>query len=78
MLGGSKPPPFQRNMISVDREPRKWHYTVWSKLSAGDVVQDKGKIVSIEEKSGEVMASFSSGEEFIEQADKAVFAFTEV
>lgn len=73
-----KPTPFQRPGIELGRHDRSWQAVKASELRVGDIVQDKGLVLAIEDRSewSAVEVDMVNGEHYTFDIDDQVRAFS--
>lgn len=81
MFKGSKPKPFERPGVNLDRVTKTWQHVQPDKLSEGDIVTAKGEVISIELHNKNWYIQFFSGEVAViaDQGEntQTFYAFTE-
>jgi hypothetical protein len=73
-----KPPPFQRPGIALGRHNRSWQTIKATELRVGDIVRDKGLVLSIEDRSewSAIDVDMVNGEHYTFDVDDLVTAFS--
>jgi hypothetical protein len=73
-----KPTPFQRPSIEMGKHGRSWQMLKASELRVGDIVENKGLILSIEDRSewSDIEVDMINGEHYTLSVDDRVKAFS--
>jgi hypothetical protein len=73
----TKPPPFKRPSVDMDRTGRTWQNVKAKQLTAGDVVADRGLIdeTHFYGRAQQVEVTYKNGETDILEPDEKLFAF---